>query len=122
MQSPGCPGHFGGHPGPHQSHASAQGFPGGPGADHFKHDEHRYGQLFGIIQDFANGQPDVSRVMNWVEGCDTQFWKGALVGAVAAVLIVNPTVKKTIVDTMSGFWGIFQKSGQEESTANTPKA
>lgn len=98
-------------------HSGCQGHPGmHPGAPSLKHDEHRNGQLFGLIQDLANGQPDAGKIMNWLESCDTPFWKGALVGVAATMLVTNPTVKKTIVDSLSGLWGVFQKS----DTANTP--
>ena len=87
------------------------------GSDHShpKFDEHKYGQFMGIMSDLANGNPDVSKMMNFLEGLDTQFWKGALIGVTATLLLTNETVKSAIVGALSGAWGIFQQETKEEN-------
>lgn len=84
------------------------------GQRHPKYDEHKYGQFMGIVNDLVNGNPDMSKMMGFLESCDTQFWKGALIGVTATLLLTNETVKKTIIDSLSGIWGIFQKEKKEE--------
>jgi len=79
-----------------------------------KYDEHQYGQFMEIIKDFANGNTDASRVMTFLEGLDTQFWKGTMIGVAVTLLLTNNTVKDTISGALSGALGIFQKDKNEQ--------
>jgi len=116
MQQPGQPylhafpqGEYG-HPGPHHAYSGYQhpfqsggppfpnAFPGfgdtrsgRPG--HPKHDQHQYGQIAGLINEFANGNPNLSRVAAYMDGLGNQFWKGALIGAATTLLFTNDQVK-----------------------------
>jgi len=99
---------------PFQSPHSYNPDPGSVHA-HPKSDQHKYGQFMGIINDLANGNPDVPKMMNFLESLDTQFWKGTLVGVTATLLLTNETVKNAIAGALSGVWGIFQKDTQKDS-------
>ncbi len=81
----------------------------GGGPKHLKHDQNQYGQLMGIVNDFASGTPDVYRVMNFLETCDTQFWKGATIGVGLTLLLTNETVKKAVFGTLGSVVGSFRK-------------
>ena len=81
-----------------------------------KYDEHQYGQFMEIIKDFANGNTDASRVMTFLEGLDTQFWKGTMIGVAVTLLLTNNTVKDTISGALSGALGIFQKDKNEQES------
>jgi len=86
-------------PGP--EHECGGSFRGGPG--HPKHDQHQYGQLAGLIGEFANGNPDLARVAAYVDGMGTQFWKGALIGAAATLLFTNDQVKSKSGEVLGSF-------------------
>lgn len=85
---------------------------------HPKHDAWRYGQWMEVVNGIAAGQPDVEKIMGLMEGYDGQFWKGLLVGAIAAMVLTNDAVKGTITGALGSAWGIFQKDKNDE-TAET---
>jgi len=87
----------------------------GPG--HPKHDQHQYGQFVQLVQDMANGKADPSRIMGFLEGLDAQFWKGALVGVAAVLLLTNDTVKSTMNSSLSGLMGVLGGEKKEEQSA-----
>ena len=95
----------------HTGHG-VHGHPGQPAHDQ---NQYQYGQLMDIVGDMMAGDPDVSKIMRFFQSCDTQFLKGALIGAVGMFLLTNDTVKSTIVDMISGVWGTFQKTSSEKS-------
>jgi len=80
-----------------------------PGAGHPKHDQHQYGQIIDIINDVANGTPDVSKMVGFLEDCDTQFWKGAVIGAVVTLLFTSNTVKNAVFGTIGSAMDAFRK-------------
>jgi hypothetical protein len=86
---------------------------------HPKHDAHKYGQFMGLVNDLANGDADASRVISFLGSLDTQFWKGAMVGVTATLLLTNDTVKDSIVGALSGLFGIFGKEADDEATEYT---
>jgi len=98
-------------------HAMDPGSPHGPG--HAKHEGHQYGQMMSLVNDLVNGNADASRVMNFIDGVDNHFWKGALVGMSVSLLLTNDTVKNAIVDTLSGIWGAFDSGNQKAHTEST---
>jgi hypothetical protein len=67
----------------------------------------------GLVNDLANGNADASRVMSFLGSLDTQFWKGALVGVAAALLLTNESVKSGIASGLSGIMGVFGKEKEE---------
>ncbi len=90
------------------------GFGQGPG--HPKHDANKHGQFMGLVNDIANGDADASTVINFLASLDPLFWKGALMGAVAALLLTNDSVKSSIGGAMSGVMGAFDKDSSEEKS------
>ncbi|MFP4048397.1 MAG: hypothetical protein ACOCS8_00305 [Desulfovermiculus sp.] len=104
-------------------YAQAQAHPGqAPGPDsgpgHPKHDAHRYGQVMGLINDVANGNADPSKVMQVLSSLDSQFWKGALIGVGATLLVTNETVKNALVSALSDLAGCFEQ-GSESAKIET---
>lgn len=98
-----------------QAHpGQAPGFESGPG--HPKHEAHRYGQVMGLINDVANGNADPSQVMQLLGGLDSQFWKGALIGVGATLLVTNDAVKNALVSAMSGLAGCFEQGSENTET------
>ena len=66
-----------------------------------------------LVNDLANGNADASRVMGFLENLDYKFWKGALVGISATLLLTNKTVKDSIMGTLSDLMGSFDNSDQQ---------
>lgn len=68
--------------------------------------EKRHGQVMDVVTDIINGErPDIPKLLGLFENIDTQFWKGAITGAVLVLIANNDTVKKTIGDFLSGITG-----------------
>ncbi len=80
---------------------------------HLKHDEHKFGQMFGIMNDIARGQTDPSKIMSLLEGFDGHFWKGALVGAAATLLLGSDAVRGAIAGIFSGAAAEKEKESSE---------
>ena len=99
------------------SHSCDCGGDCGPG--HPKHDEHKYGQFLGLVNDIANGNADASRIMAFMEGMDAQFWKGAMVGLAATLLVTNDAVKKPLSARYPEFGAAYKKNPRK--TKNKPK-
>ena len=87
---------------------------GGTGPGHVKHDQNQYGQLMGIVSDFANGTPDISKVAGFLESCDTQFWKGTVVGVAVTLLLTSDTVKSAVFGTLGGVMDTFRKEKEDK--------
>ena len=68
-----------------------------------------YSQAVGVPQ-FANPADSQWLGMNFQ---DDQFWKGVLLGAVAALLVTNDTVQKAVMKGTASVWTAAQ-SGVEE--------
>lgn len=69
----------------------------------------------GLVNDIANGNTDPSRVVSFLSGLDSQFWKGALVGVGVTLLLTNDTVKNAIIGTLAGVMGTFTKETEEKT-------
>lgn len=61
-----------------------------------------FGEFFGMARDVVDGKADPARMIGYLESCDSQFWKGLLVGAGIALILGNPSIRSTITDTFSG--------------------
>ncbi len=86
-------------------------------AEEPKHDEHKYGQMMGLVEDLVNGKnPDPSHIMSVLEGLDSRFWKGALVGVGATLLLTNDSVKNAIVGGLSTMFGM-NKAGEAKDSS-----
>lgn len=72
----------------------------------------------GLINDVANGNADPSKVMQVLSSLDSQFWKGALIGVGATLLVTNETVKNALVSALSDLAGCFEQ-GSESAKIET---
>lgn len=67
-----------------------------------------YGQVMKRVEEFAEGDAsvgDVLKTLYTTTAQDDQFWKGALVGAAAAVLLTSETVKGAMGRTLGTILG-----------------
>ena len=101
-------------PGPYPHYC---GHPPASGPGHPKHEAHQYGQFMQLVTDVANGSADPARVMDFLGALDARFWKGALVGVGATLLLTNDTAKNAIVGALSGLMGKPGQDKPEEKTA-----
>ncbi len=81
---------------------------GGEPNDHgqeLKHDGNMFqnGQFLEVLDGIMKGSPDMEKISGLIKSTDTQFWKGAAVGAGAAFILGNPTVQKAIGNFFSSF-------------------
>lgn len=91
----------------------------GADAHHIYHDENRFGQIADIVDRFVNGEATTGDIVKGLFSLDfrnDQFWKGAIVGAVAALVVNSDTVKQGLATT---FGAVFPKS--EEKIENEEK-
>jgi hypothetical protein len=82
---------------------------------HPKHDQHQYGQIAGLISEFANGNPDLTRVAAYMDGLGNPFWKGALIGAAATLLFTNDQVKTKLFSILGS---IVQDPAENKETTS----
>lgn len=82
----------------------------------------RYGELYGLIREAANGQPDVSRFLNFFQTVSSDFWKGALVGTGLTLLLTNDVVKGMLSKNLAGLWGMAGASAEEQEAEEDRKA
>jgi len=74
----------------------------------------------GLVNDIANGKADPSRMMSYLGGVDSQFWKGAVVGIGATLLLTNDSVKGAMAGLFSSLLG--GTGGRCEEDATDPAA
>ncbi len=71
-----------------------------------------YSRLLKSVEDFAQGDATVSDVLKdlYAETArNDQFWKGAIVGAAAAVLLTSDPVKQSMGKTFDSLFGQEQE-------------
>lgn len=132
MHAHSHPGQSGpGHQNPHHPHAhpghhlhGAPGYGPGPayGAGHGYGVENHHAELYQMVQQAANGQPDVSRFLNFFNNVGSDFWKGALVGAGITLLMTNDSVKNMLAGGIGGLWGMMGAGAEEMEAAEDRKA
>ncbi|WP_020586296.1 hypothetical protein [Desulfobacter curvatus] len=79
-----------------------------------------YAQIIKSVENFAEGDASVADVVKtlWTETAqDDQFWKGAVVGAAAAVLLTSQTVRGAMGKT---FGGLFGKNAADAAASPSP--
>ncbi|PIE74572.1 MAG: hypothetical protein CSA18_04285 [Deltaproteobacteria bacterium] len=77
-----------------------------------KFDEHKYGQLMEVVNDFVNGKtPEMSTVMDLMNGVDTQFVKGIVVGGACAFAASSETVRNAAVNMAAKIMNAFGAKG-----------
>ncbi len=84
--------------------------------------ENRYGELYGLIQEAANGNADVSGFLRFFQSTSSDFWKGALVGTGLTLLLTNDAVKSAIARGFAGVWGLLGKSAEDKEAEEDRKA
>ncbi len=124
------PGYFShGHHGSTHAHPphhlqGAAGYGPGPGSSpgHGPGVQNHHGELYQIIQQAANGQPDVSRFLNFFNNVGSDFWKGALVGAGITLLMTSDSVKNMLAGGIGGLWGMMGAGAEEMEAREDLKA
>lgn len=91
---------------PYNQQPSFGAQPGTPN-DHgqeFKHDANmfQHGQLLDVLGGIINGNPDIQKISGLLSSTDTQFWKGAAVGAGAALILGNAAVQSALAGFVGG--------------------
>jgi len=84
---------YAGSPGAAQQAAQGLYGQGMPEGAQPKFDQNKLGQMYGVMTDVMNGEAEPSQLLGLFAGTGGEFWKGALVGAAAVVLLNNETVK-----------------------------
>ena len=94
-----------------------QQVPPGSAAQHSQAEQ--YGRIADVVQDISNGeQPDVSKIVQLFSSFDSAFWKGALMGALIALLVTNETVKEAIAGTLGNIMGAFKQDDAAATDAD----
>lgn len=107
---------------PYAAYPNAQQAPGTPGPDAQGGNAEHYNRIVDVVKDIANGeQPDVNKLAALYGGFDAQFWKGALIGAVLAVLLTSKTVKTTAAGIMGAIFGASQKGEAPSGAESFPE-
>lgn len=101
--------HFGANPGPVFGYTEAGRNPG--------QGEHNYGQFADMVgkalQGQANPQDLVAGLLNLNFSGD-QFWKGVIVGSVAALLVSSDSVRQAVTGALGGIFGPQAATAQPE--------
>lgn len=84
--------------------------------------ENRYGELYGLIQEAANGNADVSGFLRFFQSTSSDFWKGALVGTGLTLLLTSDAAKSAISKGVAGVFGLLGKSAEDMEAEEDRKA
>lgn len=79
--------------------------------------ENRYGELYGLIRQAADGNPDVSKFLNFFQTTRSDFWKGAAIGAGLTLLLTNDAVKGVIAGGVASVMGFLGGQSAEDKEA-----
>jgi len=81
-----------------------------------------YSQVLKSVEAFAEGEASVADVVKNLYATtaqDDQFWKGAIVGAAAAVLLTNESVRSTMGKTISSLFPGAKETKKEDLNASS---
>ncbi|MFH0959771.1 MAG: hypothetical protein V1897_13825 [Pseudomonadota bacterium] len=117
------PGYFTHHPGtyghptggPYFANDGGAGFVGGATPRHHCHTEDNSGQLADMVGKALQGQATPQDLINGLLNLnfrDDQFWKGIVIGSVAALLFNSESVRNALLGTLGGLFGAFQDKAQ----------
>ncbi len=100
---------------------SGRGF-GHMGADakHVEHDENRFGQMADMVSRFVQGEATTGDMVKDIFSLNfrnDQFWKGALAGALVALVLNSDMVKQSVGKV---FGGASAKTVQPPETRDSP--
>ncbi len=118
----GQPGMIGNPMNSHTDHSMGGQSSGHMGADaqHIYHDENRFGKVADIAGRFLKGEANTSDIVDGLFSLNfrnDQFWKGAIVGVLAALLLSSETVKHGVA---TAFGSGSKKT--EDKTSDDKKA
>ena len=88
----------------------------GADAHHIYHDENRFGQMADMVGRLLKGEATTADMVNGLFSLnfrDDQFWKGALLGAVAILIFNSDAVHQ-------GLGKFFGKKSSETEVASSP--
>lgn len=103
-------------PGPGAANATAQSGMYGPGTPEGaepKFDQQKLGKMYSTVNDVMNGEADPSSLIGLFAENSGDFWKGALVGAAAVVLLNNDAVKGALGGLAGSVKDMFGESDPE---------
>lgn len=78
-----------------------------------KFDQNKIGQMYGVVNDFMNGDTDPAKIMNLFQNTDGDFWKGAIVGAAAGFLASNENVRNAVAGVFGSMFGNSDPEGPQ---------
>jgi hypothetical protein len=92
---------------------ASAGIPGTPPGAEPKFDQHRMGEVYGMVNDVMNGEAEPAKLLGFLSSAGGDFWKGALVGAAAVFLLNNDAVKGAVAGAFGSVFGGQQDEDQE---------
>jgi len=90
--------------------------PGTPEGAEPKFDQQKLGKMYSTVNDVMNGDADPSSLVGLFAENSGEFWKGALVGAAAVVLLNNDAVKgalKGLAGSVGAMFGEADPEGEQ---------
>jgi hypothetical protein len=78
-----------------------------------KFDQNKLGKIYGTVSDVMNGEADPSSLVGLFAENGGDFWKGALVGAAAVVLLNNDAVKGALSGVAGSVGAMFGEKDPE---------
>ncbi|WP_320170484.1 hypothetical protein [Maridesulfovibrio sp.] len=84
-----------------------------------KFDQNKLGQMYGVMTDVMNGEADPAKIMSLLQDSGADFWKGAVVGAVGALLIGNATVRGAVAGAFGSMFGESDPEGPQVTVGGT---
>ena len=93
-----------------QAGMSGQGVPEGAEP---KFDQQKLGKIYSTVTDVMNGEADPTSLIGLFAENSGDFWKGALVGAAAVVLLNNDAVKGALAGVAGSVGSMFGESDPE---------
>ncbi len=74
----------------------------------------QHGQLLDVLGGIINGNPDIQKISRLLSSTDAQFWKGAAIGAGAALVLGNPAVQSAVTGFVSNILNKTTKNEKEK--------
>lgn len=78
-----------------------------------KFDQEKLGKMYNTVNDVMNGEADPTSLVGLFAENTGDFWKGALVGAAAVVLLNNDAVKGALAGVAGSVGGMFGEKDPE---------
>lgn len=78
-----------------------------------KFDQNKLGKMYSTVNDVMNGDADPSSLIGLFADNSGDFWKGALVGAAAVVLLNNDAVKGALAGVAGSVGSMFGQADPE---------